>query len=187
MLGGRSVLQWRALASSKVCGKNLSWEGVWPYLDPMDSVCLRTPSMELNVPGKYGPHGELFFFLIQKTPATEQVGEIFSPFFNATSVHASFLLMSSRSARLSPCASGRKKKWRGMSRPWSGRRMENGLPKESNVGEWRRNLVGRRKVCLVVALEKATWATMRCTSSGCMGLVTRPLFSCRIGSWQRWH
>ena len=49
------------------------WEGVWPYLDPMDSVCLRTA-------GKYGPHGELFFFLIQKEPATEPVGETFSPF-----------------------------------------------------------------------------------------------------------
>ena len=29
------------------------WEGVWPCLDPMDSVCLRTASMECNVPGKY--------------------------------------------------------------------------------------------------------------------------------------
>ena len=47
------------------------WEGVWPYLDPMDSVCLRTASMEWNVPGKYGLDGELFFFLIQKEPATE--------------------------------------------------------------------------------------------------------------------
>ena len=37
------------------------WEGVWPYLDPWDSVCLRTASMEWDVPGKYGPHGELFF------------------------------------------------------------------------------------------------------------------------------
>ena len=42
------------------------WEGVWHYLDPMDSVCSRTASMEWNVPGKYGPHGELFFSLIQK-------------------------------------------------------------------------------------------------------------------------
>ena len=40
------------------------WEGVWPYLDPMDRVCLRTASVEWNVPGKYGPHGELFFFLV---------------------------------------------------------------------------------------------------------------------------
>ena len=42
------------------------WEGVWPYLDPRDSVCSRTASMVWSVPGKYGPHGELFFFLIQK-------------------------------------------------------------------------------------------------------------------------
>ena len=46
------------------------WEGVLPCLDPWDSVCLRTASVEWNVPGKYGPHGELFFFLIQKEPAT---------------------------------------------------------------------------------------------------------------------
>ena len=38
------------------------WEGVWPNLDPMDTVCLRTASMERNAPGKHGPHGELFFF-----------------------------------------------------------------------------------------------------------------------------
>ena len=60
-----------------------SWEGVWPYWDPMDSVCLRTASMERNVPRKYGPHGELFFFLILKEPATELVCETFSPVFNA--------------------------------------------------------------------------------------------------------
>ena len=48
-----------------------------------DGECLRTASMEWNVPRKYGPHGELFFFLIQKEPATEHVGETFSPLFNA--------------------------------------------------------------------------------------------------------
>ena len=46
-------------------------------------VCLRTASMEWNVPGKYEPHGQRFFFLIQKEPATVLVGETFSPFFNA--------------------------------------------------------------------------------------------------------
>ena len=46
-------------------------------------LCYRTASRKWNVPGKYVPHGELFFFLIQKEPATEQVGETFSPFFNA--------------------------------------------------------------------------------------------------------
>ena len=31
----------------------------------------------------YGPHGELFFFLIQKEPALAPVDETFSPFFKA--------------------------------------------------------------------------------------------------------
>ena len=48
----------------------------------MDSVCLRTASMEWNVPEKYGPHGELFFLLIQKEPATMPGSETFSPFIN---------------------------------------------------------------------------------------------------------
>ena len=59
------------------------WDGVWPYLDPMDSVCLRTASMELNAPRKYGPHGELIFFLMQEEVATVLGSETFSPFFNA--------------------------------------------------------------------------------------------------------
>ena len=49
----------------------------------MDSVSLRTASMVWNVPGKYGPHGELFFFLIQEEPATMPGSATFSPFLNA--------------------------------------------------------------------------------------------------------
>ena len=41
-------------------GEKPIWEGVRLDVDPMDSVCLRTASMEWNVPGKYGPHRELF-------------------------------------------------------------------------------------------------------------------------------
>ena len=40
---------------------HLLCEKVWPYLDSWDSVRLRTASTHWNVPGKYGPHGELFF------------------------------------------------------------------------------------------------------------------------------
>ena len=58
------------------------WEGVWLHLDPMDSVCLRAASMVWNVPGKYGPHGELFFS-IQREPATVTGSGTFSPLFNA--------------------------------------------------------------------------------------------------------
>ena len=36
-------------------------------------------------------------------------------------------------------------------------------------------------------LHPAMCAMMRCSSSYCMGPVTRYLFSCRIGSLQRWH
>ena len=42
------------------------WEKVWPYLDPWDSVPLRTACTHWNVPRQYKPHGEPFLFLIQK-------------------------------------------------------------------------------------------------------------------------
>ena len=72
-----------AQASSRVCGK--SRPGRAFGLTPIRwIVCLRTASMEWNVPGKYGPHGELVFFLIQKEPATVPDGETFSLFINAT-------------------------------------------------------------------------------------------------------
>ena len=45
-----------------------SWERVWFHLDPWDSVRLRTASVHWNVPKKYGPHGELFFFHLKKEP-----------------------------------------------------------------------------------------------------------------------
>ena len=37
-------------------------------LTPWDSVRLRTTSTHWNVPGKCGPHGKLFFFLVKKEP-----------------------------------------------------------------------------------------------------------------------
>ena len=45
------------------------WEEVlWPFLDAWDSVRLCTTSSQWNVPGRYGPYGELFFFLSKKEP-----------------------------------------------------------------------------------------------------------------------
>ena len=46
-------------------------------------MCLRTASVEWNVPGKYGPHGELFFFFIQKELATMPGNGTLSPFLAA--------------------------------------------------------------------------------------------------------
>ena len=45
------------------------WDEVlWPFLDAWDSVLLRTTSTRWNVPGRYGPYCELFFFLLKKAP-----------------------------------------------------------------------------------------------------------------------
>ena len=45
------------------------WEELlWPFLDAWDSVRLRTASTQWNVPERYGPYGELFFFLLKKEP-----------------------------------------------------------------------------------------------------------------------
>ena len=54
------------------------WEGIWPNLDAMDTVCLHTVSMEWNVPETSGPHGVLLFFLIQKKLATVPNSEVFN-------------------------------------------------------------------------------------------------------------
>ena len=61
-------------------GEKPIWECVWPYLDVMDAVCLRTVSMEWNVPEKYGPHGVLLFFSIQKKLAIVPNSDAFNSF-----------------------------------------------------------------------------------------------------------
>ena len=50
------------------------WEGVWPYLDPWDSVCLRTAS----APGKCGPARRALFL-----PDSERAGDDPHSFFSA--------------------------------------------------------------------------------------------------------
>ena len=143
-LCGGSFRQWSALASSQSLWEKPICEGVWPYLDPMDSVCLRTASMEWNVPGKYGTLGELFFFLIKKEPATMPGCETLSPFVNADIRTPLFSADVLKKCACRLAHDGGRKKWRVMSFSLGGR-MGSGLPKESNVGEWRRSLVGRRK------------------------------------------
>ena len=41
-------------------------EVLWPFLDAWDSVRLRTTTKQWNVPGRYGPYGELFFLLVKE-------------------------------------------------------------------------------------------------------------------------
>ena len=135
--------------------------------------------MKWNVPGKCGPHCELFFFLILKELAIAPTRETST----LASASPASLLMSVRSVRSSPCTSWRR--W--VSSQRAGRRIENGAAQRLQGGKVKAKLGRRMKVRLPPNLVKAMRATMRCTSSGCMGRVTRSLFSCRIGSWQRWH
>ena len=49
-------------------GKALWEEVLCHVLETWDSVRLRTASTQWNISGRYGPHGELFFFLLKKEP-----------------------------------------------------------------------------------------------------------------------
>ena len=73
MWGHGSFWGWSSLSSviavSAACAKSLQkvweglcWGGMWPFLDPLDVVGLRTTASIWNVPKKHGPPGELFFF-----------------------------------------------------------------------------------------------------------------------------
>ena len=113
------------------------WEGVWPYLNPINSFCLRTASIEWNVPGKYGPHGELFCFLIQKEPAIAPNSETFSPF-----IDPGIRLPCFSEDVLKKCAfialhvmAEEVRDGDGFQVPQLGAKWKNGLPKESKVGE----------------------------------------------------
>ena len=68
------------------------WERFWPYLDPRDSVRLRTASTHWNVPGKYGLHGELFFFLLNEEPVVLSELVNFGPCISAETVKACALI-----------------------------------------------------------------------------------------------
>ena len=72
--------------------KPLWWEGVSPYLDPWDSVRPRTASTHWIVPGKHGPHGELFFFLLKKEPMVLSELIEFGPCISAEAVKACALI-----------------------------------------------------------------------------------------------
>ena len=64
------------------------WEKVWPCLGPWDSVRLRTASICWNVPGKYGPHGELFSLFIQKKQVVASKEVLPNPCVSARTLEA---------------------------------------------------------------------------------------------------
>ena len=114
------------------------WEGVWPYFGS-DGQCVFTHSIHgVECASEVWPHGELFFFLIQKELATEQVGETFSPIFNAdirTFLFSADVLKKCALIALHIIAEEEEGGRRWMSFSRSGGRMEIGLCKEPNVGK----------------------------------------------------
>ena len=58
------------------------WEGVWPHLDPWDSVRLRTASTQWNVPGK-GRTASFFFFIKKKEQVVASNEVLPTPFASA--------------------------------------------------------------------------------------------------------
>ena len=130
-----SVTEWNW--SSMACGREGSgmvpkmwdiplWESVWPNMDPWDSVRLRTASTHWNVPKKYGPHGELFLFLLKKEPLVLSELVEFGPSFSAETVKGALIglhMMAEEHALSSD---------RGFS-PHLWRNVEVRLPKESGL------------------------------------------------------
>ena len=62
------------------------WEKVQLFLGAWDCVRLRTTSSQWNVPGRYGPYGELFFFFFKKEPRVLSELGRFGPSISAETV-----------------------------------------------------------------------------------------------------
>ena len=62
------------------------------FLDASDSVRLRATSTQWNVPGRYGPYGELFFFLLKTWPMVIRELVRFLPSIPVESVKACALV-----------------------------------------------------------------------------------------------
>ena len=128
----------------------------------MDTVRLRTASMEWNVPGKYR--------LIQKEPAIAPNSETFSTFINPgirTPLFSAAVLKKCALLALHLIAEEEETEMDVMPLIWG----KNGkLAAERVQCERVKAKLGRKtKVCSLAAFVKAMCATMRCTSSGCMG------------------
>ena len=81
----------KAQALCQRYGKDRSWK-VFGFTWTWDSVRLRTASTHWIVPGKCGPQGELFFFLIQKESVVATNEVLPNPFVSAETLKASALI-----------------------------------------------------------------------------------------------
>ena len=163
VLGGRSVLQWLA---PKFVGKADLGGRLGPtWIQWVVCVCLRTASMEWNAPGKHGPHGDFFFFLVDKEPATKPDGETFSPFIDVdtgTSFFSADVLKKCALIALHSIAEERRN-GEGCHVPGLGDEWEMGCPKspmwESGDEAWSDQWLSRRqRAQRCVARHRFVWA-----------------------------
>ena len=172
----------------KFVGKKTDLGGVRPHLDPMDSVCLCTASMGWNVRGKYGPQGELFFFLIQKEPAIVPDSETFSPFISSdirTPLFSADVLKQCAPLALHIIAQeGRDGD--GFQVPELGDEWKMGCPKspmwEGEGGAWSED-----EGASSTASREGNVCNDALHVVGLHGPSDKISHSCWTGSWQRWH
>ena len=135
---------------------------------------MRTASVEWNVPGKYGPHGELFLFLVKKEPATMTGSETFSPFSTADTAD---VLKKCALIALHSIPEEEKGSESGCRAPDLGDTWRFGCPKGPMWDSEDESRSEDESVSSRGSREDTVCNDARCTSSGCMGLVTRSLSS----------
>ena len=147
------------------------WEGVWSNLDLMDSVCVCVYAqhpLSGMCQGSTGRMASSFSSLFRRNPRRCRVTRLLAPSLLLTSETPISLLMSSRSARVSPCTSSRKKdepeKMDVMLLIWGTN--GNCVVQRLQYGKVRTKLGLKTKACLQVT-QKTMCATKRCTTLGC--------------------
>ena len=143
------------------------WEKVlWPFLDAWDSVRLRTTSTQWNVPRRYGPHGELFFFLQEKEPMVLRERSLPGPSIRPHG-ELLFLLMQKKPSFVPDSEA-----------------FNSYIGTAFQSQSWRVN-ERLRKTSRQTVRAKTTLVLPRCLSSGHMDLATQLPASCKTGRWQR--
>ena len=114
---------------------------------------LRTASTHWNVPGKYGPHGGHFFFLLKEEPMVLSELVEFGPWFSAETVKACALI----GLHMMPEENSKKY---GLGRPWPRRRFC-----EHTVDDLAIEVVGQHWTSEAISLSTEDWEVGRVPSS----------------------
>ena len=115
------------------------------FSDAWDSVRLRTTSAQWNVPGRCGPYGELFFFLVKKEPVVLRELVRYGPSIPVEAVKACALVRVHMMAE--------EDSWR----TDSGSSFSSSSSSENNVGNGALFVIGLHGSCDAIALFLPDW------------------------------